>query len=52
MEALIVIAILVIIAVIALTTLKNRKKAQSPINPGGIDAPKDIEPLDPNIKPE
>jgi hypothetical protein len=52
MEAIAVITVLAVIAVIALTVIKGDKKNQGDSNPGGIDAPDEIEPLDPNVKPE
>jgi len=52
MEAVGVIIALVIIAVIALTVIKDGKNNQGGSTPGGIDSPGEIEPLDPNVKPE
>jgi hypothetical protein len=52
MEAIVVITVLTVIAVIALTVIKSGKKNQEDSNPGGIDSPGEIEPLDPNVKPE
>jgi hypothetical protein len=52
MEAIGVIIALVIIAVITLTVIKDVENNQGNSSPGGTDAPKNTEPLDPNVKPE
>ncbi len=52
MEAIVVIITLVIIAVIALVSVRSGKKSDGTSTPGGTDSPGDIKPLDPNVKPE